>query len=202
VTTKPNKPTPRRAKVAGSGVGTTFEVPCIETNSSKKVCPKSAVPPNVIVAGNVRLLICVAPSEVVWPRLSTMEQELNSEAAPPLIWHWPLFATPVPFWPVLFSEKENVLLMLFVTRNTSVPSPRLPRMLGWVSIWRRVLSCHAVPPLHSATACVRLPHAVAPSTLIMSAVARGARTDATTRTTNTAKAGIHKFIRAVFIGIP
>jgi hypothetical protein len=91
-----NTTEPTRVKEVGSGVNTVFELPCIETNSSWKVWPKSGGPPKEMTAGNVRLLTCAPPRVVVWPRLSLIMQALKNAVAPPAIWQEPLLATPVP----------------------------------------------------------------------------------------------------------
>ena len=92
----PSSAEPKRVNDAGSGVDTTLELPCIDTKPSLNVSPRAAGPPKVIVAGNVRLLICPAPRDVVWLRLSVIEHALKNAVAPPLTWQEPLLATPEP----------------------------------------------------------------------------------------------------------
>jgi len=99
--------------------------PCMETKPKSNVEPNPVVPVKVIVAGNVRPLICVPPRVVVAPLAPTIEHPLKSDFAPPLIWHWALLAIPVLFCPVLWTEKEKLLPMSLKTTYFCVPAPML-----------------------------------------------------------------------------
>jgi hypothetical protein len=129
-------PSPNKNRVEGSGTVVPLDDPCIETKPKINVEPNPAGPLKVIVAGKVRLLICGPPRVVLAPLPPTIEHPLNSDAAPPLIWHWALLAIPVLFCPVLVSEKEKVLPILLNTTYFCVPAPIL---LGALSRTRRAL---------------------------------------------------------------
>jgi hypothetical protein len=87
-------------------------VPCVDAKPRSNVVPDADAPEKVNVAGNRKFVpfppvpVAVPPFMVEWPLAEVRMQLLKIEVAPPLIWHEPLSANPVPV-PVLVSVKEK-----------------------------------------------------------------------------------------------